>query len=86
MERHNGTFEPRLGYFWGFTFRMVPGLNYICMLLNHVTRERLNWYTPIEWLLRYTPDITVFLVFLFWEGVHYKKVEPAFRNTPEKFR
>jgi hypothetical protein len=50
-------------------------LNYICMLLNHVARESLNWRTPTEWLLGYTPDITTFLVFLFWEGVY----------TPEKF-
>jgi hypothetical protein len=61
-------------------------LNYICMLLNHVARESLNWRTTTEWPLGYTPDITVFLVFLFWEGVYYKEVEPAFRNTPEKFR
>jgi hypothetical protein len=40
----------------------------------------------MEWLLSYTPDITVFLFFLFWEGVYYKEVEPAFGNTPEKFR
>jgi actin-related protein len=39
----------------------------------------------MEWLLGYTPDITLFLVFLFWEGVYYKEVEPAFGNTPEKF-
>ena len=61
-------------------------LKYICMLLNHVARESLNWRTPTEWLLGYTPDITVFLVFVFWEGVYYKEVEPTFGNTPEKFR
>ena len=35
------------------------------MLLNHVARESLNWRTPTEWLLDYTPDITAFLVFVF---------------------
>ena len=60
-------------------------LKYVCMLLNHVARESLNWRTPTEWLLGYTPDITAFLVFVFWEGVYYKEVEPAFGNTHEKF-
>ena len=60
-------------------------LAYVCLLLNHVARKSLNWRTPIEWLLGYTPDITALLVFVFWEPVYYKEVEPSFANTPEKF-
>jgi hypothetical protein len=39
----------------------------------------------MEWLLGFTPDITVLLVFVFWEPVYYKEVEPSCANTPEKF-
>jgi hypothetical protein len=55
------------------------------LLLNHVARKSLTWRTPIEWLLGFTPDITVLLVFAFWEPVYYKEVEPSFANTSEKF-
>ena len=57
----------------------------MCLLLNHAARKSLNWCTPTEWLLGYTPDITALLVFVFWEPVYYKEVEPSFANTPEKF-
>jgi hypothetical protein len=39
----------------------------------------------MEWLLGFTPDITVLLAFVFWEPVYYKEVEPSFATTPEKF-
>jgi hypothetical protein len=55
------------------------------LLLNHVARKSLNWHTPTEWLLGFTPDITVLLAFVFWQPVHCKEVEPSFANTPEKF-
>jgi hypothetical protein len=60
-------------------------LSHMCFLLNHVTRKSLNWCTPIEWLLGFTPDISVLLAFIFWEPVYYKEVEPSFTTTPEKF-
>jgi hypothetical protein len=60
-------------------------LSHVCLQLNRVARKSLNWGTPIEWLLGFTPDATVLLVFVFWEPVYYKEVEPAFANTPEKF-
>ncbi len=46
-------------------------LEYVCFIRNHMARERLGWRTPIEWLLGYTPDITVMLIFHFWEPVYY---------------
>jgi hypothetical protein len=55
------------------------------LLLNHVARKSLNWRTPIEWLLRFTPEITVLLTFVFWEPVYHKEVEPSFASTPDKF-
>ena len=46
-------------------------LEYVCFIRNHTARERLGWRTPVEWLLGYTPDITVMLIFHFWEPVYY---------------
>jgi len=38
-------------------------LKYVTYVMNHTARQSLNWRTPIEWLLGYTPDITVMLIF-----------------------
>ena len=46
-------------------------LEYVCFIRNHTARERLGWRTPTEWLLGFTPDITVMLIFHFWEPVYY---------------
>ena len=45
-------------------------LEYACFIMNHTAFERLNWRTPTEWLLGYTPDITVLLQFRFYEPVY----------------
>ena len=52
-----------------FTWLLV--LECVCFIRNHTARERLGWRTPVEWLLGYTPDITVMLIFHFWEPVYY---------------
>ena len=59
-------------------------LEYVCELLNHVARERLGWRTPIEWLLGFTPDISAFLVFQFYEPVYYMVIEPSLADTTEQ--
>ena len=48
-----------------------------CMHSNEsfYTRE-LNWRTATEWLLGGTPDITVFLIFIFYEPIYYMELEP----------
>jgi hypothetical protein len=53
-------------------------LKYTCKIQNHLAIESLNWRTPTEWLLGYTPDITVFLQFRFWEPVYYAKYDGKF--------
>jgi hypothetical protein len=60
-------------------------ISHVCLLLNHIARKSLSWRTPIEWLLGFALDITVLLVFVFWEPMYYKEVELVFANTPEKF-
>jgi len=51
---------------------------YICTIQNHTAVQSLNNRTPIEWLLGYTPDITVLLQFRFWEPVYYAKYDAKF--------
>jgi hypothetical protein len=46
-------------------------LEYACFIINHTAVERLGWRTPMDWLLGYTPDITVLLQFYFFEPVYY---------------
>ena len=52
--------------------------------MNHAAQERLGWRTPPEWLLQHTPDITVLLIFIFWEPVCYAVNEASFPETPNK--
>ena len=51
---------------------------YVCVIQNHTAVSSLNDRTPIEWLLGYTPDITVLLQFRFWEPVYYAKYDAKF--------
>ena len=46
--------------------------------------ENLGWSTAAEWLLGYTPDITVFLIFMFYEPVYYMDLEPSMADTTER--
>ncbi len=60
-----------LNYSGGPPFTWLLALQYVCFVINHTASERLGWRTPIEWLLGWTPDITVLLRFIFWEPVYY---------------
>jgi hypothetical protein len=53
-------------------------LEYICFVQNHTSVPSLGDRTPIEWILGYTPDISVLLQFSFWEPVLYKKYDEKF--------
>ena len=56
----------------------LQALYYICMIQIHTAFPSLNYRTPTEWLLGYTPDITVLLQFQFWEPVYYAKYNAKF--------
>ena len=53
-------------------------LEYICYVQNHAAVDSLGGRTPVEWLLGYTPDISVLLQFQFWEPVLYAKYDGKF--------
>ena len=52
-------------------YTWLLALQYVCFIKNHVAQEKLGGRTAIEWVLGFTPDISVLLIFLFWEPVHY---------------
>jgi Reverse transcriptase (RNA-dependent DNA polymerase) len=56
----------------------LHALQYVCTIQNHTAVASLNHRTPIEWLLGYTPDITVLLQFQFWEPVYYARYDAKF--------
>ena len=56
----------------------LQALQYVCVIQNHTSFKSLNDRTPIEWLLGYTPDISVLLHFRFWEPVYYAKYDAKF--------
>ena len=53
-------------------------LQYVCFVQNHTAVKSLGGRTPVEWLLGYTPDISVLLQFEFWEPVYYAKYDGKF--------
>ena len=71
-------FSDAPAYVWLLAFE------YVCFVKNHTAHERLGWRTPCEWLLGYTPDITVLLCFVFWEPVYYAVNEASFPSTPDE--
>ena len=63
---------------------MATALEYTCFVSNHTAQERLGWRTPTEWLLGFTPDISVLLIFIFWEPVYCAVNEATFPETPQE--
>ena len=53
-------------------------LEYICFVQNHTAVDSLKGRMPMEWLLGYTPDITVLLQFHFWEPMYYAMYDEKF--------
>jgi hypothetical protein len=59
-------------------------LEYACFIINHTVVERLGWRTPTEWLLGYTPGITVLLQFYFFQPVYYQELDGKFPQDPKE--
>lgn len=61
-------------------------IQYVCILFNHLATESLDWRTPMQVLTGETSDISIFLMFYFWEEVYYTHVKATFpsSSTEEK--
>ena len=79
----NGT-ELILNYSGAPAYTWLLALKYKCFLKNHTAHESLGWRTPSEWLLGYTPDISVLLIFVFWEPVYYAVNEATWPEDPHE--
>ena len=65
-------------------FVWLLALEYTCFVSNHTAQERLGSRTLTEWLLRFTPDISVLLIFIFWEPVYYAGTRPHSWKHPKR--
>ena len=65
-------------------FVWLLALEYVCFIQNHTAQESLDWRTPTEWLLGYTPDITALLCFHFWEPIYYAVDEASYPSNPDE--
>ena len=60
-------------------------MTYVALLLNHVALDSLQGRTPIETLLGFTPDISAFLAFCFFQPVYYAtNVRASFPEQPQE--
>jgi len=59
-------------------YTWLLALQYVCFLQNHLARRSLGWRCSVEWILGFTPDISVLLQFEFWEPVFYALYESGF--------
>ena len=60
--------------------------NYIADVNNHCASRVINWKTPIEKRHGYTPDISAFLLYQFWEPVYYLIDEKTSNSKEQKGR
>ncbi len=63
--------------FWPWIVRYIAGVN------NHCASPMLNWKTPISQHHGYTPDISAYLQFQFWERIWYRSDE-KYPDSKEK--
>ena len=57
-------------------------VHYVVDILNMTAHAKLNWRTPFEISSGYTPDISPFLHFRFWDSVVYFE-QSSFPNSNE---
>ena len=58
-------------------------LKYTAFIMNHVALDKLNGRTSAEWLFGHTPDITIILMFIFYEPVYFRTVDNKVGETSE---
>ena len=59
---------------------------YIADINNHRASQFLGWKTPISKLNEYTPDISAYLLYMFWEAIYYKAKDKFPNSTKRKER
>ena len=58
-------------------------MSYICYLLNHISCESLKGQIPLNELNGVTPDISILIMYTFYQSVYYASHNQSFPSTSE---
>ena len=59
-------------------------MSYVCYLLNHISCECLKGQIPLTRLYGVTPDISILMMYTFYQSVYYASHNPSFPSTSEE--
>ena len=59
-------------------------MSYVCYLLNHISCKSLNGQIPLTKLYGVTPDISIIMMYTFYQSVYYASHNQSFPSTCEK--
>ena len=65
-------------YVWPYAHRYIADIN------NDSASPFLGWKTPISKRYRYIPDISGYLLYMFWEAVYYKAKDKCPKSNERK--
>ena len=84
--QHQNFAEHRYGHWkrnhqWFTNLRNVPGYAWLLLgqwiadVMNHTAERSLGWKTPMEVYTGQTPDISKFMLFMFWDVVYCARLK-----------
>ena len=59
-------------------------MSYMCYLLNHISCESLKGQIPLTKLYVVTPDISILMIYTFYQSVYYASHNQYFPSTSEE--
>ena len=59
-------------------------MSYVCYLLNHISWESLKGQIPLTKLYAVTPDISIIMMYTFYQSVHYASHNQSLPYTSEE--
>ena len=59
-------------------------MSYVCYILNHISCKSLNGQIPLTHLYGVTPDISILMMYTFYQSVYYASHNKSFPPTSEQ--
>ena len=59
-------------------------MSYVCYLLNHICCESLKGHVPLTKLYGVTPNISIIMIYTFYQSVYYASHNQSFPSTSEE--
>ena len=59
-------------------------MSYVCYLLNHISCESLKGQIPLTKLYHVTPDISILMMYTFYQSVYFASYNQSFPSTSEE--